>query len=62
MPSWLSRLPEVAAKYPRWAPLVREWGALTALYEEEMQNKSGMAPKLYARMKALIAESEARRA
>lgn len=51
MPSWRARLPEVAEKYPKWAPLVAAWDELTALYEEE--EPSGMAPKLYARMKEL---------
>ena len=31
-PEWRARLPEVANRYPEWAPLVRDWDALTALY------------------------------
>lgn len=54
MPSWRERLPEVAAKYPEWKPLVEAWDELTALYEEEIKNTSGMAPKLYARMEELL--------
>lgn len=51
-PEWHTRLPEVAAKYPVWGPMVKAWDELTALYEEEKQ--SGKAPKLYKRMKELI--------
>lgn len=51
MPSWRPRLPEVAAIYPNWKPLVDVWDELTALYEEELP--SGVCSKLYARMKEL---------
>lgn len=54
IPEWRSRLGEVAAKHPEWTALVREWDELERLYEEELP--TGHAPKLYARMKALIAE------
>lgn len=61
VPEWRERMPEVAAKYPVWTGLVREWDALTLLYEDEIVNgpkKKGvrMAPKLYARMQELIDE------
>lgn len=52
MPSWRGRLSEVVAKHPRWSTLVAHWDELTALYEEE--SPSGTAPKLYARMVALL--------
>lgn len=52
MPSWRSRMSEVATAYPGWAPLVAVWDELTALYEEEMHLPQ--APKLYARMKDLV--------
>jgi len=52
-PEWLPRLPEMLPRFPEWRGLVDNWAELTALYEEEIQNKSGMAPKLYARMKEL---------
>lgn len=55
MPEWRSRLGEVAARYPEWAGLVREWADLERLYEEELPK--GRAPKLYARMQELIAEA-----
>ncbi len=55
-PAWRARLPEVAARFPHWAPLVREWDRMTALYEEELKNPDGMAPKLYALMQALRKE------
>lgn len=51
MPSWRARLPEVVARFPRWAKLIEAWDELTALYEEELP--SGMAPRLYARMREL---------
>jgi hypothetical protein len=45
---------KVAEVFPVWAPLVREWGALEALYLEESPRKT--APKLYARMQELLKE------
>ncbi len=54
MPSWRARMPEVAACYPEWKPLVDAWDDLTALYEEELP--AGRCPKLYDRMQALVAE------
>jgi hypothetical protein len=61
IPEWRPRLPEVAAKYPVWSALVREWDALTALYEDEIINGPKVKgyrslPKLYDRMKELIDE------
>ncbi len=53
-PEWKNRLHEVAEKYPRWKPLVDSWDELTVLYEEEIKNKNGRAPKLYARMCELL--------
>ena len=53
-PGWRARLPEVAEKFPAWGPMVLAWGELTALYEEEIKNASGKAPKLYKRMQELI--------
>lgn len=53
-PAWRGRLGEVAEKEPTWKPLVREWDALTRLYEEELPK--GKAPKLYDRMKELLKE------
>lgn len=55
-PEWRDRLPEVAAAYPIWGPMVAAWDELTALYEEEMQNKSGKAPKLFGRLQKLLEE------
>lgn len=52
-PEWKARMGEVAAKFPEWTALVREWDALTALYELEKKNPNGMAPKLYDRMQVL---------
>lgn len=55
-PSWRPRLPEVAALYPKWGPMVREWDRMTALYEEELKRPDGRAPELYALMKQLEGE------
>ena len=55
-PEWKDRMGEVAKKFPEWAALVREWDALTALYEEEIKRPDRNAPMLYARMKVLIDE------
>lgn len=54
MPEWRPRLSKVAARYPLWSALVAHWDELTALYEEEIPNHRGKAPKLYARMRELI--------
>lgn len=50
-PLYRLRLPEVAARYPQWVGLVREWDELTALYEAE--KPTGKCPKLYERMQEL---------
>ncbi len=49
VPAWRSRLGEVAAKYPRWAPLVAAWDELTAMLQRR-------DPGMYDRMQALIGE------
>lgn len=53
MPAWRARLPEVAVAYPQWAPLVDAWDELTALYEAEVPDGTGRAPRLYARLQEL---------
>lgn len=55
-PEWKARLPEVAIAYPMWGPMVAAWDELTSMYEEEKQNKSGKAPKMYERMRSLVEE------
>lgn len=59
IPAWRARVGEMA-QYPGWAGLAREWDALTALYESEIDTSKprhrGMAPKLYDRMRTLIEE------
>ena len=54
-PKWRARLGEVAAIFPAWAPLVREWNALTVLYLHE--RPGGACPLLYARMQTLLAQA-----
>jgi len=58
-PAWRSRMPEVALRYPRWAPLVEVWGELEALYREEAP--TGKAPRCYARMQEAALGSASRR-
>jgi len=56
-PELRPRLGEVAARYPAWAPFVREWDRMTALYERE--RPTGKAPELFALMQALTQEGRA---
>lgn len=49
-PEWRNRLPEVANRFPDWEPFVKEWDSLTALYEEELAEGTGKAPRLYEKM------------
>jgi hypothetical protein len=58
-PDLYTQLAKVALKYPHWAPYVRAWDELTALYEEEAP--SGTAPKLWERLKQLDAASASAR-
>jgi len=50
-PQWRDRLNEVAAKFPKWEPMVREWDRMTSLWEEEAP--TGKCPKLYDLMQKL---------
>ena len=53
-PEWRVRMHEVADEYPIWGPMVDAWDELTALYDEEKDQRA--APKLYKRMQSLIDE------
>jgi hypothetical protein len=55
-PEWKARLGEVAAKYPKWKPLVEAWDQLEALWLEESPTNN--CPKLYERMQALRKEGD----
>jgi len=55
-PGWRERLPEVAARVPKWAPFVREWDRMATLFDEEFP--TGKAPKLYEFMQTLRKEVE----
>lgn len=57
VPEWRDRLGEVAAVYPEWAPLVRDWTEIERLYVEELPART--APKCYAAMRVLIDEGRA---
>ena len=52
-PELKKKMHVVAKKCEAFAPLVAHWDELTALWEEESNNGTGRAPKLYARMKEL---------
>lgn len=52
-PAWREKLGETIKRCPPWKPFVEAWDELTALYELEVPNHSGSAPRLYARMKEL---------
>jgi hypothetical protein len=63
-PDWRARMPEVAAKYPKWGPMVAAWDELTALYEqcsdkdghytrESYRANKDAADRLFERMQAL---------
>jgi hypothetical protein len=61
-PGWRERLGEVAAVYPKWAPLVAAWDELTVLYEACVDRggiKIGAHPtapcvQFYARISELL--------
>jgi hypothetical protein len=50
-PEWRKRLAEVAAKYPKWKPLVDAWGELEELWRKE--SPTGTCKQLYKRMREL---------
>lgn len=52
-PELKKKMHVVARKCKAFAPLVAHWDELTALWEEESNNGTGRAPKLYTRMKEL---------
>jgi hypothetical protein len=52
-PEWRARLPEVAAKHPKWGPLVSAWDELTALYRRT-RGQGGRT--FYDRISALVDE------
>lgn len=55
-PGWRDRLHEVAAAIPAWGPMVQNWDELTRLYELELSEKTGEAPRTYALMKSIEPE------
>lgn len=55
-PEWRQRLPEVAALYPRWVPMVREWDKLTEMYEAVLASGAKTAPEMFDLMQKLVKE------
>ena len=53
-PEWKKRLPEVAAIFPKWEPMVAKWEQMSRLYVEEKD--SGHCSQLYALMRRLVDE------
>lgn len=39
MPEWKPRLAEVAARFPAWAPIVREWSRIEAAYLADLKGR-----------------------
>lgn len=58
IPEWRERLPEVAAKYPTWGPMVREWDRLTEIYERDCI-PTWRGHEIYAAIKELEREAAA---
>lgn len=56
-PFWRSRLEEVSKRFPFWAPFVRDWDELTALYRQAIETKRSTSLELYERLKTLVAEA-----
>jgi hypothetical protein len=55
-PEWRPRLSEVAEKYPAWGPLIRDWDALTSIYETANAKGITRMTALYSAMQVLIDE------
>jgi len=53
IPEWRHNLRLVALTYPQWAPLVREWDALTAMFEKGERTHWQPPYVMYERMKRL---------
>jgi hypothetical protein len=54
IPAWKGRLNEVAAVFPAWEPMVREWDRMAEIYERDLE--SGKSPELYELMCSLEVE------
>jgi hypothetical protein len=52
-PGWKGRMQEVADKYPKWIPLVKNWDYMTELYEMEKTRKDRRMPELWNLMSGL---------
>lgn len=54
-PEWRARMPEVAARFPLWAGIVREWDELTAMYVEDLPH--GWSDRMFRRLMELREEA-----
>jgi hypothetical protein len=56
VPEWRPRLPEVAARYPKWGPMVEVWDELEALYRPIVADggwNRDASRRMYDRMREL---------
>lgn len=57
VPEWRSRIGEMAAENTVWKAMADAWDELSAMYEAEVdttgRRHSGLAPKMYERMKQI---------
>jgi hypothetical protein len=42
-PEWRANIQKVAEVYPKWGPLVREWGRLESAYESDLRKETKSA-------------------
>jgi hypothetical protein len=55
-PAWVPRLADVAIRFKEWAPFVREWDRLTAMYEAAIKTPDLPAREMYNLMRDLEKE------
>ena len=46
VPEWKTRLAEVAARFPEWTPLVREWSKIEDAYLADLKDNGGRSWKI----------------
>lgn len=54
VPEWREQMEVVAERFKSWGPLVREWGALTVIYEKHMDAACRPTRGAYQAMRVLI--------
>ena len=56
IPEIKESFPLIAAKCPRFAPVIENWEELTSLLRKELKRTDKRAPETYARMKELLGQ------